>query len=297
MSERLTRQVEMVGRFEAHTLPNGEVVYYEPDPRHRYYGEVKENKRATGGYSYVQSSSLPGASTVAKSIDPNADPLMYWAAKLDQTGIAQLARETMDSDGGLDWLRSQGAIDGALRDAGLTWTDVRDAAATRGTNVHRDIFLALATETRPPSLSKLSPEERAYGQAAMRWWRDRRPTPLFAEQATMHSEQGYAGRFDLLCELDSERVLVDLKTREKGKPRKGDHVQLRGYEMANIACGIGASDKQLALLLLPDGSYREVWCVADDATFICALYAYRAGSELGKAMTAAERAEREAVAV
>lgn len=292
----LIREVEQVGRFEKHTLPDGSCVYYEPDPKHAYFGEIKPSKSAAGGYSYVRDSRLVGVSTVVKSLDTSLDGLLHWAAKLDQVGIAQLARASMADGGDLDWLRTQGSIDGALRDAGLTWSDVRDAAATRGTNVHQDIFLALATDTRPPSLSKLSAEERAYGQAAMRWWRDNRPTPLFAEQVTLNAKEGYAGRFDLLCELNGERVLVDLKTREKGKPRRADHAQLRGYEMANVSCGIGPSDRQLALLLLPDGSYREVWCCGSDAQFICSLYAYKAGSELGKAMSAAEKAERELVA-
>lgn len=295
MSE-LVREVEMVGRFEKHSTPSGDVVYYEPDPAHAYFGEVKPSKSATGGYSYVQDSRLVGVSTAAKALDSDPSGLLHWAARLDQTGIAQLARQSLDANGDLGWLRSQGSIDGALRDAGLTWTDVRDGAATRGTTVHQEIFLALATDRRPPSLSKLSPEERAYGQAALRWWRDNRPTPLFAEQVTYHAEEGFAGRFDLLCELHGERILIDLKTREKGKPRKGDHAQLRGYELANVACGIGPSDRQLALLLLPDGTYREVWCCGTDEQFLSALRAYRAGAELGKAMSAAEKAEREAVA-
>jgi hypothetical protein len=294
MSE-LRREVEQIDRFELHRMPDGSEVYYEPE-RHGYFGEIKPKKG--GGYSYVRDSRLTGVSTPVKALDTNVDPLLYWAAKLDQTGIAELASACLDSDATmeLDWLRSQSSIAAALRDAELTWSHVRDRAAQRGTNVHELIFLALAQDRRPPSLSALSAEERAYGQAAMRWWRDRQPEPLYAEQVTLCRSHGVAGRFDLLCDIDGTRVLVDAKTREKGVARKGDHAQLAGYEMCNEACGIGPSNAQIALILKPDGTYEEHEGVGTEDDFLCALHAYRAGGDLDKRMRAAQKAEREAVA-
>lgn len=294
MSE-LRREVEMVGRFERHTLPDESVVYFEPDPAHAYYGKLKPNKRSPGGFSYVRDSRYTGVSTPVKALDPDPTGLMWWAAKLDQLGIAELARDALDAEADLTWLRSQKGLDSALREAELTWDKVRDKAADRGTAIHEQIFLAFAQEKRPPSLSRLSEEERAYGQAAIRWWRDRRPTPLFAEQVTVCHELNVAGRFDLLCEIDGERVLVDAKTREKGKERRGDHAQLEGYELCNIACGIGPSDRRMAVLLLPDGTYREVPSVGTEMDFMLALQTYRAGGDLGKRMRAAEK-DRKAVA-
>lgn len=291
----IERKVQQLGRFEAHEVPSGEVVYFDPGP-HAYFGEIKPSKSAEGGYSYVRDSRLTGVSTPVKALDTNVDPLLFWAAKLDQVGIAELAGACLDSDDDLGWLRSQESIAAALRDAELTWANVRDRAAQRGTAVHELIFLALATDKRPPSLSALSAEERAYGQAAMRWWRDRNPSPLYAEQVTLWADQGVAGRFDLLCEIDGERVLVDAKTREKGVARKGDHAQLAGYEAANIACGIGASDRQVALILKPDGTYEEHTSVGTVDDFVSALSAYRAGGDLDKRMRAAEKAARELVA-
>lgn len=291
----LSREVEQVGRFERHTLPDGSVVFYEPDPAHKYFGEVKESAKAEGGYSFVRDSRLTGVSTPTKALDSNIDGLLYWAAKLDQTGIADLVSTQLEAGcdiGDLDWLGSQPSIAAALRDAELTWTHVRDRAATRGTNVHERTFLALATGKRPPSLSALSEEERGYGQAAIRWWRDRKPEPLCAEQVTAHLERGIAGRFDLLAKIDSDRVLVDAKTREKGQDRRSDHAQLPGYELCNVACGIGPSERQLVLLLMPDGSYREVECVGTEADFRAALTAYRRGAKLEKRMRAAAKVER-----
>lgn len=287
--------VEQVGRFERHTLPDGSAVFYEPDPAHRYFGEVKESVKAEGGFSYVRDSRLTGVSTPTKALDSNIDGLLYWAAKLDQTGIADLVGTQLGAGcdvGDLEWLASQESIAAALRDAELTWAHVRDRAATRGSNVHERIFLALATGKRPPSLSALSDEERGYGQAAIRWWRDREPEPERAEQVTAHLGMGVAGRFDLLAQIDGERVLVDAKTRERGQDRRSDHAQLPGYELCNVACGIGPSDRRLVLLLMPDGSYREIECVGTEADFRAALTAYRRGAKLEKRMRAAAKAER-----
>lgn len=281
----------MVGRFERHTTPDGSVVFYDPGP-HSYFGEVKESKTAEGGYSYVQHSRMTGVSTPVKALDTNSDSLIYWGVKLDQIGIADLASAQLSAGGdpeALEWLTSQQSIAAALREAECTWTHVRDRAAVRGTNIHERIFLALATESQPPSLAGLSDEERGYGQAAMKWWRENDPTPLFAEQVTVHAEIKVAGRFDLLCEISGERVLVDAKTRERGVARIGDHAQLAGYEMANAACGIGASERQVALILRPDGTYAAVESVGVEADFLAALEAYRAGGSLAKRMRAAEK--------
>jgi hypothetical protein len=294
----LERTVKEVGRFEQHFLPDDSHIFYEPDPAHAYYGEIKESPKAKGGYSYVRDSRFVGVSTPTKALDSSIDGLLHWAAKLDQTGVAALAEQQIEAGcdvGDLAWLCSQPSISAALREAELTWTDVRDRAAQRGTNVHELIFLALAQGTRPPSLEKLSKVERGYGQAAIRWWRDRKPKPLFAEQVTVSREHGFAGRFDLLCEIDGDRVLVDAKTRERGQDRRSDHGQLPGYELANRECGIGESAYQVVLLLMPDGSYREVVCVGTKDDFLAALNAYRRGGALEKRMREAAKTGQTAV--
>ncbi len=294
------RKVEKMGRFERHAFPDPQVspIFYEPDPAHRYFGEIRENPKSEGGYSFVRDSRLTGVSTPTKALDGSVDGLLHWAAKLDQVGIADLAGAQIGAGcdvGDLSWLTSQEAIAAALRDAEATWAHVRDRAATRGTNVHERIFLALATGKKPPSLANLSDEERGYGQAAIRWWRDVQPTPLYAEQVTTHPGHRIAGRFDLLCEVDGERVLVDAKTRESGRDRRSDHAQLPGYELANEACGIGGSDRQVILILMPNGEYRSVLCEGTEADFIAGLEAHRAGSDLEKRMRAGAKRTKEKV--
>lgn len=291
----LTPSFEQVGRFEEHRLPDGSIIYFEPE-KHGYFGEIKASPKAKGGYSFVRDSRLLGISTIAKYLDPNADPLMFWAAKLDQIGIAELVSQALDSGEDLSWLREQVTINQALRDAELTWTHVRDRRAEEGTNVHERITFALATGSEPPTLANLSTEERGYGQAKMAWWRDRKPVPVAAEQVTSSPSKGIAGRFDLLADIEGERVLVDDKTREKGGVRKADHVQLAGYEVCNRDCGLGESDRQLVLILMPDGTYREEWGVATEADFNSALLACQSGRHLDKRMREAERDRKVVVA-
>lgn len=273
---------KMVGRFEAHDLPSGDVVYFEPE-EHGYYGEIKPSKSATGGYSYVRGSRIPGASTIAKHANEQGDGLLYWAAGLDQQGIAQLVAADIEAGRDLGWLSDPEQIAQRLKGAELTWRHVRDQMAEWGTNVHEQTFLALAAGRRP-SLADLSDVERGFGQGVFAWWRDRKPKALAAEQVTVCHTRRFAGRFDLLCEIEINgrryRVLVDAKTRSSGKIRRSDHVQLVGYDIANRECEIGGADLLLALILLPDGTYRESWCRATEADFNAALNIYRAGKQL-----------------
>jgi hypothetical protein len=277
----------MVGRFEAHELPAGGTVYYEPD-KHQYFGEVKA--KSNGDYSYVRDSRLIGVSTIGKYLDPNPDPLMHWAAKLDQIGIAELASPAIESGGDLTWLCSQERIAAALREAEATWSHVRNRAAIRGTNVHEQIIFTWATGAEAPSLAGLSEEERGHGQAAFSWLRDRQPTPIAAEYVTADLSLGIAGRPDLLCEIDGERVLVDAKTREKPRTYLSDHVQLCGYKRTNLACGVGESDREIVLVLLPDGTYQEFEGVGTEADFNSALLACQSGKHLEKRMRGAAKA-------
>lgn len=225
-------------------------------------------------------------STVAKYIDPDADGLLYWATGLTYEGIAELADLLDDTE----WLRSRESIEAALKEAELTWHDLRSKAAVRGTNVHELILAALAENRTLPSLAKLTEDERAYGQAVMRWWTDRRPRPILTEQMVASAEHGFAGRFDLLCEIDGETVLVDAKTRGKGVPRLSDHVQLAGYAIASEESGFPAPDRQLALILTPEGEPVECDGLAEPDDFLAALDVYRRKASLGKLMRSQAKA-------
>lgn len=264
------------------TLPNGTRIEFwdsigvDGEPQRRRY--CVNGERSTS------------ISTVAKALDTDPTGLMHWAAGLTCLGVAELA----EAQPHLTWVHSQESIQRELRSAELTWNHVRDKTATRGTNVHERILAALGAGEGVPSLADLTDEERGYGQAALAWWRDRQPEPDQVETMTAHPDLGVAGRFDLRAKIDldghEQLVLVDAKTREKGRARIGDHVQLAGYEACNVEVGIGATDRQLALLLLPDGTYREVWGQATAGDFEAAATAMRAGRQLEARMRKAEKA-------
>lgn len=283
--------VEMIGRFEVHDLPDGSVVYYDDD-KHAYFGEINPSKTAKGGYAGKQASRLTGASTIAKYLDANVDPLLWWAVGLDQVGIAELAEEDMRADRDVTWLSSHELIKDRLKEEKRRWSDVRDRSAETGTNVHEQVFHALA-RGETPNLADRTEAERGFAQAVIRWWMENKPEVIAAEQVTVNYATGFAGRFDLLCEIDGERVLVDAKTREKGVDRKSDHVQLPGYEDANVACGIGSSDRQIVLVLRPDGFYNAVPCVGTRDDFQAALIACKAGKSLDKRLREAKKSREE----
>jgi hypothetical protein len=260
------------------TLPDGTLVEFWDEVG--VDGEPQRRRYAVNG---GRSTSI---SSVAKALDTDPTGLMYWAASLTCEGVSWLSEAHPDQA----WIGSGKSIERALRDNELTWRHVRDQTAKRGTNVHELIFATLGAGKQTPSLADLSEDERGYGQAAIRWWRDHKPEPVYVEQMTADADAGVAGRFDLLADIDGERVLVDAKTREKGRARIGDHVQLAGYERCNRRCEIGSSERQLALLLLPDGTYREVWGQAVGEDFDAALTAIRAGRQLEARMRKAEKA-------
>lgn len=303
-----------IGRFEEFTLPNGEVVYKEVrGDSHYYWGEIKPSGSAKGGYSATKSTALPGATGIAKYLDPDSDPLIDWATRLEREGIAGLASDAMATGADMSWLTEAGSIYAALEEAKLRWKNVRGKRADEGKEVHREITYALAVGDAVPSLAALSDEARGYGQAKLRWWRERRPEPIAAEQVTVSHAKGYAGTFDLLARLDLDSpnlppfpegvdldrhgvatVLIDDKTRQKPRTYKSDHVQLRLYKGANSECGIGESDLELVVVLLPDGGYEEFWAIATDADANSALLAAKSGKLLDKRLRDAGKT-REAV--
>lgn len=259
------------------TLPDGSVL--------EYWDSVGVNGEPQRRRYLLNGERIVSVSTVAKYLDPSVDGLLHWASGLTCEGVAQLAQQ----EGTLDWINSGGSIKVALREHELTWKHVRDQAARRGTDVHERIFAALSDRRTLPDLADLSDDDRGWGQSALRWWADRNPRPLLAEAMTASGEHGFAGRFDLLAELDGELVLCDVKTRSRPIDRISDHVQLAGYRAAMEECGQPVPERSLILLLLPDGTYREVEAVAEADQWFAALAAYRAEKIVSKAMRDARK--------
>lgn len=272
----MARRVTMFGDLERTTLPSGVEVYYR-DSDHSYWRELKERR----GGSYSGSGRLTGVSTVCGPFDFRPDSLLHWAEKLTLEGIVRgFNGESVPSD--------PYVLRGLLEQRGLRWEQIRNEAATRGTTVHKEMLHALATGETVPDLASLPEEHRGYGQAVMRWWLRNEPRVLQAEQVVADPDRGFAGRFDLRCEIRGEVVLVDAKT--SGFIPTKAHAQLAGYDLGAITSGFGPSERWVILQLGADGEPHEISGQATHEDFLNGLAVYRGAGRISGAAKKARAA-------
>lgn len=259
-------------------LPNGSRVYYD-DSNHSYWRVKPDGSRGAR---------LTGVSTVCAPLDFRPDSLMRWVEKLTLEGVSRgFNGETVPDDPHI--LRQR------LESKELRWEQIRDQAAQRGTDVHVLMLHALATGDDIPDLDELPAEQRGYGQAVMKWWLDRKPQVLEAEQVVLSETHGFAGRYDLRCVLSGgfesgQTALVDLKT--SGFVANKAHAQVAGYDLGAIESGISRVPSDLLLILQvgEDGTYNEVRSCATHEDFLAALTVYRTAGRIGREAAAQRRA-------
>lgn len=253
------------------SLPNGTQCYFvESD--HSYW-----RHRPDGG----RGRRLTGISTVCGPMDWKPESLMRWCSRLTLDGVAR-------AFGGQEIPPDPYVLDQRLHEVNLDWESIRDEAAERGTNIHVQMLHALAMGGDIPDLDDLPEEQRGYGQAVMRWWLDREPEVLHAEQVVLDEELGFAGRLDLDCKvtrgvLAPERWIVDAKT--SGFIPTKAHAQIAGYDLGAVTSGLAETpaDRLVILQLCPDGSYVEVTGQATADDFKAAVTVYRAAGRIGGA--------------
>jgi hypothetical protein len=262
-----------------------EVWYRESD--HSYWRSRKVKPDGTEGGT----GRLTGVSTVVKPLDFNPDPLLHWAARLTCEGVAQLVDAEVDEGDfeALEWLESGPTIAAALKDAELTWSHLRDQAATRGTNVHLRALHALARGAAVPDFAALTEEEQGYARGVLAAWHEQEPEPLQSEQVVFSATHGVAGRFDLRCRIGGQVVLLDAKTATSDFVPTKHHAQLAGYELLSRECGLGASERQVMLRVTADGKYELVDCTATADDFLAALTVYRASARISRESKAARK--------
>lgn len=263
-----------------HSMPAGQSVYEIPDDhpneklRHSYW-RVKPD----GG----RGKRLTGVTTISKVMNLDPSGLLRWAARTNGEGIAILASEAMgltDADSmrdQLSWLNSADAIWRALEESSLTFEDIRDKAATRGTNVHELAFQALAEGKPVPDLAAMTEEEQGYAQAVMKFWLDREPVPTAVEQVLVDEERGVAGRMDFLGTTNEHLTPGVLDAKTGNYIMEADHVQVALYGHMAELCGFGVADWCELLHLRPDGSYELVpgQATVEDALACIDLYRRR----------------------
>ena len=241
------------GPFEHHVMPSGTECFYR-DSNHSYYRYITPKKGKEDEWVGPNDARIPSPSSVGSVLDlDKADRLMRWAARHpDAIGF-------------------------------------RDKRAEEGTKIHEDIFEALAKGEGIPSLADVDEDARGRAQGVLAFWRDFEPEAIASEAVVYSETHGFAGRLDLLAEIDGKRVIVDLKTSKY--IGEGMHTQLAGYVLAAEESGYGPIDSALLLKVNEDGSYDTYPCVATFQDFIAALNAYRAGKELKKALTMVKEME------
>lgn len=277
--------------FERHVMPDGTAIYYHDD-RHAYFRALTANRAG----SWSGSGRLTGVSTVVGPLDFVPTGLMAWTAKLTCEGVARLAVDGLgleDPDQirtALSWLASGEAVNGALRDASLTWGHLRDEAAQRGTNVHALALHALARGAAVPAFDEMTPEEQGFARGVLAFWHDHEPEPLESEQVVWSQTHGVAGRFDLRCRIDGEVVLLDAKTASSTFVAAKHHGQLAGYELLARECGVGESARQVMLRVDAEGGYELVGSTAGPEDFLAALTVYRASARISRECKSARKA-------
>jgi hypothetical protein len=293
---------ELIGAFEEHTLPDGSRVYYR-DRDHSYWSAIK-----TKAGDYAGTGRLTGVSTVVAPFDWRPDNLMRWAARQNCDGIATLAADGLSLEDAEDmrvafsFLTSGDSIWQALSDGRLLYSDRRDDAAARGTNVHKFALGALADGHPVPALASMSEEERGYARGVMAFWHELEPEPLSSETIVCDRDLAIAGRLDLIATLhgtyrgrrfNGERCLIDAKT--SGFIPAKHHAQVAGYAHCAQACGFEACDVLLILQVGADGSYELIDVTATSEDFQVVVDLYRRAARINRD-AGRDRKTKEAIA-
>jgi hypothetical protein len=215
---------------------------------------------------------------------------------------------TLDKPALLHWMEDHGARGGAkaalmgelhgvpddeilqrVRALGLGASAQRDEAADRGVAVHL-AFEKLAAD-EPLILSTYPVEWRGWMQGVARAWLSMGPKVLEAEQIVCHPELGYAGRFDVLAELDGARTLLDYKS-GKGRVYDSAHYQTRLYEMARRACGMEPADRIVIVGVDDDGGFQLVDCEATEEDALALLHTFHGRKRINAGMAEQRKAKK-----
>lgn len=236
---------------------------------------------------------LTGVTTACKSLDIDPTNLLKWAAKTQCEGISQLFK----LQGGGSWMDSGDAIWEETRNFNLTYDDVRDAAATVGTNVHEIGFEALGHGRPVPDLAALTERERGHVEAVMSFWIDYAPEASQVEQIVFSERLGVAGRLDFRGTIKGRtgQGVIDAKT--GNYISAAAHVQVGGaYPLLAAESGFGPSDWALILKTFEDGHYELIEAEGTPEDFELAVATYRAAGRINGAANRARKQRQEAVA-
>lgn len=218
----------MPGDFSV-TVPAGFTISYT-DEDHKYQ---------------IDGEPVTGVTTLLGACLPKGG-LDWWAARLVCSGVVELAARGLYPEDAQD-------AEDLLRAHGLWFTQIKSDAAARGTAVH-DAFERLGSGEKI-RLSDYG-EQRGYVQAINKWWLERSPEMVAQELSVGSKRFGFAGRFDLLCRIDGDLWLVDLKTSKR--VYDSHHWQLGLYSFGCEEAGYEMPDRLGVLRVDAEGEFEFV---------------------------------------
>ena len=269
------------------TKSNEEVVEYDgfkvqyKDASHRYWLLTEDDVCGPGSME-VRTPAISVTSVLGILDKPN---LRRWYGTQDATATLQLERE-----GKLEGVDTEQAVH-IMRERGFGAEAKRDAGASRGTAVH-DALQAYCESGKIPKLADYSDEVRPYVQGLCGWLLEASPEPIMTEQIIGSPKHGFAGRFDLLCNIRGVRSLCDLKTSGGAGKYPEAHIQLAGYELAFPECQIPEVDQRFVIEVSDKGEFRAVPGAAGEDQFLSVLYAHKAVAKTKAAIKAADKAQQ-----
>jgi len=239
------------------------------DASHRYWlHELVEGKS-----SRTPMQSVTG---VLRVLDKPA--LLAWAEACGAEGALRLERM-----GELEGISFEKAI-WKVRDLGMGMEAKRDAAADRGTLVHR-VLEHYGRTGEPPEISEFEFPVRGYVQGLCSWLLEWMPEPVAIEQPICSRLHNYAGRVDLFARSPArgrdDLYLWDLKTNPSGTIYTESHLQTAAYELAGIECGL-EPDMVMLLAVAENGEFQVSPCHASGDDFLAVLEVSRIMRRLAK---------------
>jgi hypothetical protein len=200
----------------------------------------------------ITGAEYPSVTTVL-GIVGKGEALKHWAAN-EVAKYAVKNRETwtrLDEAAAIDLLKRE-----PLR--------FLDRAASRGTDVH-----ALAEAyAKTGSMPQWADEISGYVDALRRFFDEHQPRPVLVEYTVFNNDIGYAGSFDMVCQLDAfdgVNVMLDYKTSKAIYPDVA--AQLAAYANGNEYIDDNNTpqpmpkiEKAVAVRLAADGTYQMVEC-------------------------------------
>jgi hypothetical protein len=188
-------------------------------------------KNCGSGHSYViDGARVDGVTTLLSEGTPSGG-LVTWSARC-------VAERVIDMDNfEIDELRHDMNREDAIKDLTNTYRLKRQRLAVRGTKVH-----ALADRISRGEQVDIDDEELyGFATSAARFLDDWHVRPILSEQTVGSRQWSYGGTFDLVCDMNGYRCLVDYKTSSR-RPHWRTALQLAAYRWADCYVGYDGTE-------------------------------------------------------